>query len=541
MAWQVPIANTTASTSLGTADSLYVASPIVIGAVLAAGSNQQAVVDGTIVGSADGLWFSNTGQSGNSATIHEGGVVRGHTSSGVAFYSSDSSLVNKGHVFGGIVGVMFRGTSTTTTSTLNNSGTVESSQYGVARFAGVETVSVTNTGTISGSSFSYGQYTSNPVARDLITNRGTMIGDVDLGAGNDLYDGSGGRLTGKVLGGAGDDVIRGGIDNDNFEGGDGNDFLYGGAGADTMKGGSGNDTYVVDNAGDIVDETGGTGGDTGQSSISFSLANTARAKGSVEHLTLTGSGHINGTGNALANTIIGNSGNNVLDGGKGADRMEGGKGNDTYLIDNVGDRVIEKAGEGTDLVRSSISYTLPEHVENLVLTGSGHINGSGNGLANAITGNAGKNTLKGGGGVDTLKGGGGVDKLYGDAGNDFLYGGASDDQLYGGAGADRLYGDADNDRLFGGTHNDLLYGGTGNDRLYGDAGSDRLYGGRGNDQLYGGAGKDYAYFSGRASDYTITESGSRTIVAHRDGRGIDGTDTLIGVEFMVFSDQTIAV
>ena len=87
----------------------------------------------------------------------------------------------------------------------------------------------------------------------------------------------------------------------------------------------GNDVYVVDNAGDIVNESlaGSSGIDTVQSSISFSLANTARVLGAVENLTLLGAGNINGTGNALNNVITGNAGANVLNGGAGADNMRG--------------------------------------------------------------------------------------------------------------------------------------------------------------------------------------------------------------------------
>jgi Ca2+-binding RTX toxin-like protein len=129
----------------------------------------------------------------------------------------------------------------------------------------------------------------------------------------------------------------------------------------------------------------------------------------LENLTLTGSGSVNATGNTLVNVLQGNSGANVLNGGAAADTMRGGSGNDTYIIDNAGDAVLENAAQGTDTVQATISYALGANVENLILTGSNSISGTGNGLANTLTGNAAANTLVGGGGADVLLGGGGSD------------------------------------------------------------------------------------------------------------------------------------
>ncbi|MET1111167.1 MAG: M10 family metallopeptidase C-terminal domain-containing protein [Allosphingosinicella sp.] len=124
-------------------------------------------------------------------------------------------------------------------------------------------------------------------------------------------------------------------------------------------------------------------------------------------------------GNAGNDNIEGRLGNDTINGGLGADSMAGNAGNDTFFVDNAGDLVIELAGEGTDLVLSSISYTLTDNVDNLTLTDSA-ANGTGNGLDNVITGNSVANTLSGGAGNDRLIGGDGVDSLIGGAGNDIF-------------------------------------------------------------------------------------------------------------------------
>ena len=111
-------------------------------------------------------------------------------------------------------------------------------------------------------------------------------------------------------------------------------------------------------------------------------------------------------------------GNDTLDGGTGADSMIGGLGDDLYIVDDIGDTITEAAGEGTDSVQSSVTYTLSSDVENLTLTGVLAINATGNALNNVITGNAAANTLDGGAGNDTLIGGAGADTyLFGRTSN----------------------------------------------------------------------------------------------------------------------------
>ena len=228
------------------------------------------------------------------------------------------------------------------------------------------------------------------------------------------------NLTGSQF----NDTLHGNAGNNVLTGLGGNDRLDGGAGADTLIGGAGNDTYVVDNKGDVVDETNGDGTDAVLSSISFSLVDRLHAIGDIENLTLTGSAAINAIGNDLDNVLIGNSaaniligggGADVLNGGGGADKMFGGTGDDIYVVDNKGDVVDETNGDGTDTVLSSISFSLadPVHaigeIENLTLTGSGAINATGNALDNILIGNSGANVLIGGAGADWLNGGAGVD------------------------------------------------------------------------------------------------------------------------------------
>jgi Ca2+-binding RTX toxin-like protein len=309
------------------------------------------------------------------------------------------------------------------------------------------------------------------------------------------------------------------LDN-HLAGNDGDNLLDGADGADYMAGGSGNDTYRVDQVGDTVFENRDGGFDTVQSSLT-----TYTLGDDVEHLTLVGAA-VNAWGNSLANRLVGNAGANYLDGQAGGDTMIGGGGDDYYVVDNAADRVVELAGEGRDIVRSSVSFTLGDNVEDLVLNGTANLTGTGNSLDNWLRGNGFDNRLVGGYGNDTLDGRGGVDTLVGGVGNDTYVADNNDTVTeLAGEGVDTvlsqtnytLGSNLENLTLVGSAGTaygnglaNVLTGTQGVNLLVGLGGNDRLDGGLGNDMLYGGVGADtYVYGAGYGVD-TIQESDPTT-------------------------------
>ncbi|MDX2211883.1 MAG: DUF3616 domain-containing protein [Oculatellaceae cyanobacterium bins.114] len=261
-------------------------------------------------------------------------------------------------------------------------------------------------------------------------------------------------LTGSAaINGTGNDlanVLTGNSASNTLSGLGGNDTLDGQTGNDVMFGGLGDDTYIVNSSGDVVNENLDEGTDLVRSSVSI-----AALSDNVENLTLTGNNDINGTGNDLANVITGNDQRNVLTGlggddileGKGdRDTLIGGLDNDTYIVNSSSDRTTENFNEGTDLVQSSVSWTLGNNVENLTLTGTSSINGTGNSLDNIIIGNSRRNVLSGRDGNDTLIGGSGDDELIGGSGNDILIGGSGNDTATGNSGNDTFVYTAFGDR-----------------------------------------------------------------------------------------------
>ncbi|WP_096696135.1 VCBS domain-containing protein [Polaromonas sp. AER18D-145] len=330
-----------------------------------------------------------------------------------------------------------------------------------------------------------------------------LMGNANIGGtGNELANELYGNSAANVLDGLeGDDELYGNGGDDTLIAGSGNDWLNGGIGSDFMSGGQGDDGYNVDDAGDVVSELDGEGHDRVYSEVSYTLG------AGVEDLRLYDSSvtvGLYGRGNQLANTIHGGysanrleglEGDDTLNGGGGTDTLVGGVGNDVYYTDRASDVVIELANEGTDEVRSSSSYSLSDHVENLTLLGDFSTDSSVAYGSHQIEGNSAANRVIGNDGHDTALGHGGNDAMDGRAGNDVMDGGDDDDVMYGGADAIYAYLEVA-DQYYGGVSRhvellaenaDELHGGGGNDQLDGGSGNDQLFGDQGDDVLHGGA------------------------------------------------------
>jgi Ca2+-binding RTX toxin-like protein len=297
------------------------------------------------------------------------------------------------------------------------------------------------------------------------------------------------------------------------------------AAGDRLIGSRGNDTFVVISQDVRIEDPNG-GIDTVESSVTFSLATHS----TIENLLLTGGGNINGTGNLKANVITGNSGNNKLDGGidSAIDTLQGGAGNDTYVLRDTLDQIVEAIGSGTDTIettQSSFSMVNYANVENLAYSGTGTgVTFTGNSGNNALTGTDGADSLDGGDGVDTLNGGKGddiyivdnsFDLILDDSGTDSVYTSASRYTLAGGLenlfnakdSAATLVGNSNDNSIKGGAGKDSLCGGAGNDTLFSSSGSD-------SDILVGGTGNDF---------YVVSSANKPTIQEDTDG----GTDTVL--------------
>lgn len=224
-------------------------------------------------------------------------------------------------------------------------------------------------------------------------------------------------LTGTNL----DNRIHGGGGNDTLIGSGNSDTLIGGAGAVTMIGGLGNETFVIDGLDDVIIANPDAASNSILSSISYVLPEH------IDNITLTGSDNLTATGNELNNVITGNAGNDtlianggddILISGTGIDTLIGNAGNNTFIVNDADDIVIADMNAISNSIYSSVSYVLPEYVQNLMLTGDADLIATGNALDNILIGNGGDHILIGKEGNDTLVAGTGGATLIGGAGSD---------------------------------------------------------------------------------------------------------------------------
>lgn len=341
-------------------------------------------------------------------------------------------------------------------------------------------------------------------------------------------------VSGRVMGTASNDYLVAGAGSQTLTGAAGDDVLDGGAGNDTLVGGLGNDLYLVDSAADVVTEAAGQGTDTVRTALaSYTLSATQE----IENLTFTGAGSFFGVGNGLANTITGGAGNDTLNGWAGNDTLIGGLGDDVYLVDAIGDVVVEASGEGKDTIKTSLTtYSLSaiSNVENLTFIGNGtgvvSFSGTGNSLDNVITGGTGNDTLSGGAGNDTLIGGTGNDILIGGTGNDTYIVDSVNDTLteLAGEGTDSVLTSLVTYSLasFANVEN-LTYTGPGTGNFFGEgnASANTITGGDGADTLDGKAGDDKMI--GRGGDDTYTIDSLNDVVVEGADQGSDTIKTAL--------------
>jgi Ca2+-binding RTX toxin-like protein len=265
---------------------------------------------------------------------------------------------------------------------------------------------------------------------------------INGGEGNDLLDASASIVSNlrlRLIGDAGNDVLKGSFNDDTLEGNAGADTLLGGAGNDVISGGTENDAVNGQAGNDTV--TGGDGNDT-----------------------LAG-----GDGNDL---LQGNLGQDSLNGQTGNDTLEGAEGRDTLLGADGNDSL--DAGGGKDYLNGG--------------TGNDFLDGGRN--DDTIEGGDGDDSIRGNHGNDSIEGGIGADTINGGDGNDTINGGDGNDLATGGDGDDALNGQAGNDTLLGGDGSDVIAGGAGGDVILGEDGQDTINGQGGSDTVSGGQGTD---------------------------------------------------
>ena len=239
------------------------------------------------------------------------------------------------------------------------------------------------------------------------------------------------------------------------------------------------------------------------------------------------------SGDAGNDRLTGGAGDDLLDGGTGNDTLIGGAGDDTYVIDSTSDKVAESTGTayGTDTVKASVSHTLASNVENLVLTGTDDLSGTGNSGVNRISGNVGDNILDGKAGADAMIGGKGDDTYIVDNAADRVAESAGtaygSDTIRASVSIETLAANVEN-LILTGTNNLVGYGNDLVNRITGNSGANTLDGGLGTDVLTGGAGRDTFLFK--------TTPSSTNLDHIKDFSAADDTIKLDNAAFQAFTE-----
>lgn len=313
MAWKIPLSISTSATAvpLGSTDSVFVAQGVVVVstnsfAIDGFGDNHQVIVAGTVATTASStiILGQSTSSTGQIVRIEATGDVRCFGENyAVNLLGTGSQFTNAGYVFSNQSAVVLQSIGSATGASIVNTGVMEAGSSGIVVSSfGLDVVNFSNSGRIAAPT---AYDSSTDFAVDIVTNTGTLSGDVQLRGRDDIYNGEGGNLLGRLFAGGGNDTARGGRVDDYFDGGSGNDTLFGNGGGDRLFGREGNDR------------------------------------------------------------IYGNAGNDFLNSGPGADRLYGGTGNDIFtfeapLASGNADRIYDFAN------RSGNNDTI--RLENAVMT-----------------------------------------------------------------------------------------------------------------------------------------------------------------------------
>ncbi|MGC1496531.1 MAG: calcium-binding protein [Sulfitobacter sp.] len=461
------------------------------------------IADGTAI-------MAATTDTGTPINVFNSGTINGSTAISANSGASATYIANSGDMFTNGTSISIG--SLTGTTTITNTGTIQS--------AG-------STSIISGG------------GNDRIVNTGTIIGGVSMGSGNDLFDGTGGTMIGRIDGSNGDDTLLGGMGNETLRGGNDEDELHGGGGNDTIQGDDFDSANDVFHGGDGID-TLDLDGDSGGVTVDLHAGIASGGSFGVDTLisienVQTGFGNDLIIGNDVDNVLNGGFGDDTLIGGLGADRLIGGDGTDTADYSDM-DAAVMLFLDGRANWGDARGDTF-SGIENLI--GSDFADTLvGSNDANEIVGGAGADTIFALDGNDTIDGGAGSDVLYGQDGNDVLMGSGSPDVLDGGADIDtadysnatssvglRLNGLANfgfatgdtfvnienltgsdfGDVIVGSSIGNVLNGGDGGDSIFALQGNDTIIGGGGNDTMSGQAGNDVFVFDDGFGNDTITD------------------------------------